>query len=152
MTTPVMAIDPGKNGGIAFFNDGKIEVFDMPSTVRDMLDFFTDRVIPETIVVMEEVGGYIGRPMPGSRMFSFGRQFGNLEACIMATGCRLELVKPQKWQKGLSLGTSKGMSSHGEWKNKLKAEAQRLYPNIKVNLKNADAILILEYARKMHVV
>jgi len=31
-----------------------------------------------------------------------------------------------------------------QWKNKLKAEAQRLYPDIKVTLKTADALLILE--------
>lgn len=34
------------------------------------------------------------------------------------------------------------------WKNKLKAEAQRLFPSIKVTLKTADALLIYEYAKK----
>ena len=31
-----------------------------------------------------------------------------------------------------------------QWKNKLKAEAQRLFPDIRVTLKTADALLILE--------
>jgi hypothetical protein len=36
-----------------------------------------------------------------------------------------------------------------EWKNKLKAEAQRRYPSIKVTLKNCDALLILEAAKQI---
>jgi hypothetical protein len=35
-----------------------------------------------------------------------------------------------------------------EWKNKLKAEAQRRFPSIKVTLKNCDALLILEAAKQ----
>lgn len=34
-----------------------------------------------------------------------------------------------------------------DWKNKLKAEAQRRFPGLTVTLKNADALLLLEYAR-----
>lgn len=34
-----------------------------------------------------------------------------------------------------------------DWKNKLKAEAQRRFPNCNVTLKTADALLILETAR-----
>jgi hypothetical protein len=36
-----------------------------------------------------------------------------------------------------------------EWKNKLKAEAQRRFPTVKVTLKNCDALLILEVAKMM---
>jgi hypothetical protein len=36
-----------------------------------------------------------------------------------------------------------------EWKRKLKEEAQRLFPNMDVTLKTADALLILEYAIRM---
>lgn len=35
-----------------------------------------------------------------------------------------------------------------EWKNKLKASAQRLYPKLKVTLLTSNAILILDYAIK----
>jgi hypothetical protein len=56
---------------------------------------------------------------------------------------RTELITPQKWQKKLGLGTSKGLTPT-QWKNKLKAEAQRLFPDIRVTLKTADALLILE--------
>lgn len=36
-----------------------------------------------------------------------------------------------------------------EFKNKLKAEAQRRFPKVKVTLKNCDALLILEVAKMM---
>jgi hypothetical protein len=39
-------------------------------------------------------------------------------------------------------------SQPGEWKNKLKAEAQRRFPKQKVTLANADALLIYEWARE----
>lgn len=38
-----------------------------------------------------------------------------------------------------------------EWKNKLKAEAQRRYPDIKVTLGTADALLILSAAQRYKV-
>jgi hypothetical protein len=43
------------------------------------------------------------------------------------------------------MGSSKG-TSKTEWKNKLKSEAQRLYPNQKITLANADAALIFRHA------
>lgn len=145
----MIAVDPGKNGAIVVDSATTGTVaYPMPETCRDVVDFFKERtwMLPDT-VYMEEVGGYVGRPQPGSAMFKFGRGFGNLEASIMAAGFRLELVRPQKWQKELGLGTSAGMDKH-EWKNKLKATAQRLYPEVSVTLQNADALLILEYARR----
>lgn len=55
-------------------------------------------------------------------------------------------VTPQKWQKALQLGT-KGNKSNTEWKNKLKARAQQLFPNVPMTLAVADALLILEYSK-----
>jgi hypothetical protein len=43
------------------------------------------------------------------------------------------------------LGTASRCASKSEWKNKLKAEAQRRFPDLKVTLKTADALLILEW-------
>ena len=77
-------------------------------------------------------------------MFSFGEGFGFLKGCLMSLGFRVVLVRPQRWQKQLSLGSKK---EHGKaWKNHLKANAQRLFPNAEITLKTADALLLLEYA------
>ncbi|NDA10096.1 MAG: hypothetical protein EBZ07_04525, partial [Verrucomicrobia bacterium] len=63
--------------------------------------------------------------------------------CLSA---RIVLVRPQKWQSFLSLGTSDGNKT--KWKNKLKAKAQNLYPDLDVTLAISDALLLLEYGRK----
>jgi hypothetical protein len=73
--------------------------------------------------------------------------FGIVLGAAMALGYRIERVTPQKWQKELGLGTSKGLSKT-EWKNKLKGRAQELFPNIPITLKTADALLIWEYERR----
>jgi len=127
----------------------------------------------EIVAVMEKVGGYVGGAgQPGSAMFSFGRGAGIIYGCLMYAKVRIEEVTPQKWQKFLSLGHKEHAKAtpmvnpamakleakrvaalnakyKTEWKNKLKAEAQRLYPEIKVTLKTADALLIYEYAKRL---
>jgi hypothetical protein len=96
--------------------------------------------------VMEEVSGFAGGPgQPGSRMFNFGRGFGFILGALQMAGWSVELVRPQKWQKALGLGT-RGESSKKDWKNKLKAVAQRQFPGVEVTLSTADALLIMQYA------
>lgn len=97
-------------------------------------------------VFIEEVGGYVGRAQPGSAMFKFGRHTGFVLGVLMALGFRVDTVRPQRWQKHLSLGSSRECASKTEWKNKLKAMAQRKFPEIEVTLATADALLILDYA------
>ena len=58
---------------------------------------------------------------------------------------RLELVRPQVWQRAFSLGTASRCASKSVWKNKLKAEAQRRFPDLLVTHSTADALLILEW-------
>jgi len=141
------AVDPGKSGGIAVRYPGdKVLAFKMPPTEGDLRDLFVRLYNPDnpTVANVEKVGGYIGGPgAPGSAMFNFGRNHGFTLGLLSALYIRTELITPQQWQKRLSLGTSKGMKPT-EWKNKLKAEAQRRFPDMKVTLYTADALLILE--------
>jgi hypothetical protein len=99
----------------------------------------------ELLCVLEEVSGFAGKAQPGSAMFRFGEHFGFIKGVIQALEIRLVLVRPQAWQKGFGLGTASACSSKTEWKNKLKAEAQRRFPHLGVTLKTADALLILEH-------
>jgi hypothetical protein len=79
-------------------------------------------------------------------MFKFGMGYGVIRGALIALGWRIIEVTPQAWQKHFSLGTKASCASPGEWKNKLKAEAQRRFPDQDVTLKTADALLILDYA------
>lgn len=141
------AIDPGKSGGIAVRYPGdNVQAYKMPATEGDLRDLFVRLYNPDnaTVAYVEKVGGYIGGPgAPGSAMFNFGRNHGFTLGLLSALYIRTELITPQQWQKRLSLGTSKGMKPT-EWKNKLKAEAQRRFPELTVTLYTADALLILE--------
>jgi len=150
MTT--IAIDPGAAGGIAVQRDHQpVSATAMPDTEGDIVHFL--RAIAgqadEVVAIVEEVGGYIGKAQPGSSAFKFGRNFGFILGVLQTLGVRVELVRPQKWQKALSLGSASGCASKTEWKNKLKAVAQRLYPHLKPTLATADALLILDYALRM---
>lgn len=144
------AIDPGKSGGIAVrYPCDNVLAFPMPATEGDLRDLFVRLYNPDnpTVAYVEKVGGYIGGPgAPGSAMFNFGRNFGFILGAFASLYIRTELITPQQWQKRLSLGTSKGMRPV-EWKNKLKEEAQRRFPDLTVTLKTADALLILEATR-----
>lgn len=149
----LIAIDPGSAGGIAWRkNDGPVTYFDalkMPETEGDVVALLRRIGMVNTNVVMEEVGGFIkGNPAPGSAMFNFGRGFGFILGVLSAYDVRVELVRPQKWLKTLSLGTRAKTEDKTEWKNKLKARAQQLYPQCTVTLSTSDALLLLEYGRK----
>jgi hypothetical protein len=100
----------------------------------------------DLVCVLEEVGGFAGKAQPGSAMFRFGEHFGFIKGAVQALGIRLVLVRPQVWQKGFGLGTASACASKTEWKNKLKAEAQRRFPHLNVTLKTADALLMLDHA------
>ena len=148
----LVAIDPGATGGVAFQRQGQpAEAVAMPKTEGDLVALLRELAVDpaNTVAFVEAVGGYAGSQQPGSRMFTFGRNFGFILGVLQTLGVRVELVRPQRWQKALALGTASGCSTKTIWKNKLKASAQRLYPHLRVTLQSADALLILEYGRKV---
>lgn len=149
-TGRILAIDPGASGGIAWRTaESGVLCAKMPETEGDVLLFMRGFNPESYTCYMEEVGGYIGKAQPGSAMFTFGRNTGFLIGAIMAIGFRLEMVRPQVWQKRLGIGTSRTCASKTEWKNKLKAVAQRKFPTANVTLATSDALLILDYAETL---
>ena len=146
-----IAIDPGLSGGVAYQLDLQpAQAVAMPATEGDLVDLLRSLTADanEAVAYVEEVGGYIGKAQPASSAFKFGRNFGFILGVLQTLGVRVDLVRPQRWQKSLGLGSASGCASKSEWKNKLKASAQRLYPNLKPTLATGDALLILDYARR----
>lgn len=146
-----LAIDPGANGGLAWECDGEgIGCESMANTEGDVLNRLREfRTLGIEHLVMEDQTGCVGPNMKVSAasMFTFGRGFGFILGAAQALGYRVELVRPMKWQKHLSLGSKKDAGGNTAWKRKLKAEAQRRFPECDVTLKTADALLLLAYAR-----
>lgn len=144
----IISIDPGTNGAICILKDsGETLTYKMPSTPKDIFELLREAKNEYNVeCFMEKVQGL--PKMGGSPMFNFGQGYGHLEMALIALGIKTVTTRPQEWQKAFSIGT-KGKSSTTEWKNKLKAKAQMLYPDIKVTLWNADALLIGEWARNL---
>lgn len=155
MNSAILAIDPGKSGGIAFqISAHNCPVAEsMPETEADVVEALRTAAgtaylegVP-LVAYVEKVGGFVGKGQPGSAMFKFGFGAGVIEGALRALGIRTIYVRPQEWQKHFSLGTAAACASKTKWKGKLKAEAQRRYPDLKVTLATADALLILDYAK-----
>lgn len=147
-TKELIAIDPGKSGGIAWKMAYGARAVKMPETEHDICTKLKEIYyhLDKPTVLIEEVGGYIGRPQPGSAMFTFGRNFGFCLGVLNCLAARIVLVRPQKWQAFLGLGHSEGNKT--KWKNKLKSRAQDLFPALDITLATSDALLILEYGSK----
>lgn len=149
----IITFDPGANGGIVYNDlDGKLVVAKMPQSMTDIFDYLKDikerfNGFANFVCYLEDVGQ--GMPNQSSRATAtFARHNGHLEMALYALGIRTIKMTPQKWQKALSLSNSKKLGKT-EWKNVLKDEAKRLFPNENVTLWNADALLIYECARRL---
>lgn len=144
-----IGIDPGRQGGIAVLSaDGSVvEVAKIPTTPMDVLDFLS-KYKDDSYCVLERVGGLPGQG--GSAMFNFGKGYGHLQMALLALGIPTNDVTPNKWEKSFQLGSS-GKYGKTEWKNRLKAKAQQLFPSLgrKITLATCDALLIAEYGRRL---
>jgi len=135
----IIGIDPGLSGGIGF-NDGNTGwAYPMPETERDIYDLLADHKAYSPKAFIELVHAMPGQGV--SSMFKFGQHYGMLRAFLIALQIPFETVTPQKWQKTL------GCLTKGD-KNVSKRKAQELFPDIKVNHKIADALLIAYYGAK----
>ena len=154
----IIAIDPGKRGGIASHftaepgatpQPNQLTQYPMPDTIADLEAILRQECRNDIAVAyVEHVQGYAGDQRPGFHMFTLGENFGALQGILAAHRVRTVLVRPQKWQKFYGLGTRSACKSDNQWKNKLKAEAQRRFPKLNVTLQTADALLLLDYAMR----
>lgn len=151
----MIAIDGGKGGGISVLLPGQTATtFHMPATDGELLQKLRIAKASEAeTAYLEDIVLYVprrtakGKELPSSRLITYGANWGTLKGMLFALDYRIVLVPPQKWQKALGLGNSRGMSKT-LWKNKLKQRAEELFPGIKVTLATADSLLILEAARQ----
>lgn len=144
----ILSLDPGANGGIASLApNGAAAACKMPGTKREIVDVLS--TLPRgSTAYLEELVKFTGRLMPSSAMAIYASNHGFLEGALTALGCRIVIVPPKLWQKVLGLGSTKSHANKTAWKNFLKNRAEQLFPHIKVTLATADALLILEAARR----
>jgi hypothetical protein len=145
----ILAIDPGKSGGLAISSHGETDASKMPDTLKGLADIAQALAIDPscpTVCYIEDVPKFCGRNRPAASIFTLAESYGAAQGVLAASGIRTIRVRPHVWQKGLSLGKRNDCKNHRAWKMKLKAEAQRRFPALNVTLATADALLLLDYA------
>lgn len=140
-----LGIDPGQSGGIARLNEvstSPVVAWSMPSTERDIWDLLRDATClspQDSFCYIEKVHSMPKQGVVSS--FKFGKNYGTLRMALVALSIPFDEVPPQTWMKYL------GCMSGGD-KNRTKAKAQQLFPELKVTHAIADALLIAEFARR----
>ena len=153
----IIAIDPGINGAICFFEDGEVkDVIEMPTMAegkknkrqvngRQMFNELTSRIkgynTKNINVVVEQVSAMPGQGV--TSMFNFGQSFGVIKGICAAMQLPIFFVRPAKWKKHFELiNTQKDAS---------RTKAIEMFPKIssilskKKDSNKADAILIAAF-------
>ena len=142
-----IGIDPGKSGGVAFVRGRERHAVKMPAVDHGLWDLLAGND-PATVVI-EKVGA---TPQMGTvSAFKFGHSAGLIRGVCIAAGLQMEYVTPQKWQRHFGLivkGRGIGQRDTDK-KNRNKAKARELFPELKITHAIADALLLAEYGRRI---
>lgn len=159
----VIGIDPGANGGIAVFIPGAhVKAVKMPKEITDLADFFQYyKENYQPVVFLEKLTvrpddvavGPDGNPNMGKiyRIQKMMANFEHLKALIETAGIPYVMVHPRKWMCYLNLVQKGVKEEKADRKRRYAAKVGELYPGVKVTLWNADALLIMHFARKVLV-
>ena len=138
----LIGIDPGVSGAItALDENGKVVALTkMPQTMGELLSFLQQFTDNDTTCYLEKVHA---RPGDGAAsMFKFGQGFGWLQMALLAAKVKTIEVLPNTWMRGLGIKSKKKDETKIAYKNRLKFVAEQLFPEQRVTLWNADALLI----------
>lgn len=154
----IFGADPGASGAIAFIRSeaGAVEgvgTIGNDCSERDTCDWI-ESVLDD--YNMQIFHAYIERvsASPGagvSGMFRFGQSYGRLSMLFTAHKVSFDLIGPHTWQQAMGCARPKGEAKESQTthKNRTKARAQQLFPNLKITHAIADALLIAEYGRRL---
>ena len=141
-----IGIDPGKNGGIGIIYNELAYCKRCPATVSEMAEEIKVCVemtpdIQKTAII-EAVHSF---PHQGvCSVFTFGEGYGKWLGILAAHKIPYIQVTPQKWMKFYG----KLPKEKKDRKNQLKHLAQQRFPEIKITLATADAILLANYLKE----
>ena len=153
----IIAIDPGINGAICFFENGEVkEVLEMPTMAegkknkrqvngRQIYNEISSRIenykLQDINVIVEQVSAMPGQGV--TSMFNFGQSFGILKGICSAMQLPMYFVRPAKWKKYFGLINSE--------KDASRTRAIEMFPYFssqlskKKDTNKADAILIASF-------
>ena len=113
----IIAIDPGINGAICFFENGQVkDVLEMPTMAdgkknkrqingHQMYNELYSRIkgydTQNINVIVEQVSAMPGQGV--TSMFNFGQSFGVIKGICAALSLPIYFVRPAKWKKHFNL-------------------------------------------------
>ena len=161
----IVAIDPGASGAIVVLTpldttdpSYSLTLHKMPETLQDLEYRLREDCgnARNVAVVMENVGNHVEGDS-ASRSAGFARHVGQLEGILAGLGVKIAYVHPQIWMRvfperpralrkhekiGLSAKEIKDKNAERKRDRKryIQSEMQKLFPNVRVTLWNADAL------------
>ena len=143
MKTPLLAIDPGASGGLAWTDAaGVTHAEAMPDGMTAIVDRLRALAaeLPGLAAVVEKAGWWMPGDHPNSAA-KFARHCGQIEAALYALGIPFHDVAPAVWMK--TLGTLP--KDKPERKRAIREQMARRHPHLQVTLATADALGILTW-------
>lgn len=140
-------IDPGKSGGVCILDkEGKIKfLFKCPDNEIEMANSLNNLLQSDNLffadcfIIIEKVWAFKGQGV--TSCFTFGKNFGTWLGILAALKLPHMEVPPQKWMKHYG----NMPKDKKDRKNHIKRLVQQRYPNEKITLNTADAVLIALY-------
>ena len=136
----LLSIDPGSSGAAVLRSEtGQVAAvidYEGPESIAEALNSG-----PIARAVIERV--WASPVMGVAAAFAFGENYGAWCGAITLKGIPLTRVLPQEWQRAIC---PQVRGTGADRKRELKREAQRLFPALRVTLRNCDALLISEFA------
>lgn len=144
-----IGIDAGKGGAIAHIGAGRpVTTVAMPDSVEELdryLNYLKD-ISECPIACVERVSLWRGDAGKGK---AFGiekmtRSLNEITTILRIVKIPFLQIYPVQWQSYLNL-RSEGWEEYAERKRRFKDVAQKHHPELKVTLRNADALLLMEF-------
>ena len=141
----IIAIDVGVSGAVAIGRGGRMEVHKMPKTVNDIKHLFEMYADGETLAFVEHQQL---RPHDLTSGRAFGLQkllknYNQVKGVLEIMGIPYVPILANTWQRGLNCKKTK---DYTERKRNNKKLAAQFFPERKITLQTADAVLILVFA------
>ncbi|EKQ70432.1 hypothetical protein OsccyDRAFT_0719 [Leptolyngbyaceae cyanobacterium JSC-12] len=160
MSCLLVAIDPGKSGGIAFLQLNSDNTYtyeamvmpiagkelDLPTITQLLKDHQPQKAIVEQVQAMSKNG----IPQGVVSSFSFGVIYGKLLGVLAGLGTPTELVRPQIWKGEVLKGTKKDKDAAIDYCRRVFPSVSLIPPRCRTPHDGiADALCILEYGRRI---
>lgn len=153
-----VGVDPGQNGSIVCLDGKSINYISLATPLPTLWEWVGQLGQADCIAVLEEQQPrptHWFNPKTKKKESSILRStcilYGNycmVRALLTAAGAAVNEVLPKDWQRTMNIRREKG-EKNTDWKNRLKAKAQQLFPKQKITLMISDALVLAEYARRI---